>query len=99
MTDAECPVITAFSHENATREFPVPVIPEDEKRDTNGAGDAFVGGFLAQFIMTGGSDVSNLSKNPKVLEECIKIGYYAASKIIRISGCDISLLGTFDPKD
>jgi adenosine kinase len=43
--------------------------------DTNGAGDAFVGGFLAQ-----------LSKK-KSIEECVKCGNWAATEIIQRSGC------------
>ena len=43
--------------------------------DTNGAGDAFVGGFLAQ-----------LAKN-KSIEDCVKCGIWAATEIIQRSGC------------
>lgn len=43
--------------------------------DTNGAGDAFAGGFLAQFIQ--GRD----------LDTCIKCGIWAAAQIIQRSGC------------
>ena len=31
-------------------QFPVTSLPKDKIVDTNGAGDAFVGGFLAQFV-------------------------------------------------
>merc|ERR1719197_1141182 len=43
--------------------------------DTNGAGDAFVGGFLA--ALSKGKDVA----------ECCKAGAYSASVIIQYSGC------------
>lgn len=43
--------------------------------DTNGAGDAFVGGFLSQ--LAGGKGV----------EACIQAGNYAANVIIQRSGC------------
>ncbi|KAM7073845.1 adenosine kinase isoform 10-T10 [Molossus nigricans] len=53
------------------------VLDQDQKEiiDTNGAGDAFVGGFLSQLV------------SDKPLTECIRAGHYAASVIIRRSGC------------
>ncbi|XP_067828667.1 adenosine kinase-like isoform X2 [Heptranchias perlo] len=55
--------------------FPVLDIKQDEIVDTNGAGDAFVGGFLSQLV------------RDQPLEECIRAGHYAANVIIRRSGC------------
>ncbi|GAA6111111.1 adenosine kinase isoform X1 [Tachysurus ichikawai] len=54
-----------------------PVIEMDQKDivDTNGAGDAFVGGFLSELVQD------------KSLEQCIRAGHYAANVIIRHSGC------------
>ncbi|XP_023365414.1 adenosine kinase isoform X2 [Otolemur garnettii] len=54
-----------------------PVLDQDQKEiiDTNGAGDAFVGGFLSQLV------------SDKPLPECIRAGHYAASIIIRRTGC------------
>ena len=43
--------------------------------DTNGAGDAFVGGFLAQLVLE------------KPIAECVRAGHYAARTIIQRSGC------------
>jgi adenosine kinase len=43
--------------------------------DTNGAGDAFVGGFLSQLVL--GKDVA----------ECVRAGNYAAGTIIQSNGC------------
>ena len=43
--------------------------------DTNGAGDSFVGGFLAYKALN------------KSLDECIDAGIYAAHEIIKLSGC------------
>uniref|UniRef100_A0A8C9AAM1 Adenosine kinase n=1 Tax=Prolemur simus TaxID=1328070 RepID=A0A8C9AAM1_PROSS len=53
------------------------VLDQDQKEiiDTNGAGDAFVGGFLSQLV------------SEKPLTECIRAGHYAASVIIRRTGC------------
>ncbi|XP_078386918.1 adenosine kinase-like isoform X5 [Cetorhinus maximus] len=55
--------------------FPVLDIKQDEIVDTNGAGDAFVGGFLSQLVYD------------QPLEKCIQAGHYAANVIIRRSGC------------
>jgi adenosine kinase len=58
-----------------THEVDVPAVPADEITDTNGAGDAFVGGFLSQLAQ--GKDI----------DTCCKAGHYAAGQIIRRSGC------------
>ncbi|XP_068231083.1 uncharacterized protein Adk2 isoform X1 [Palaemon carinicauda] len=56
-------------------EFAVNKLSEEELIDTNGAGDAFVGGFLAQLVQG------------KSTEECIKCAIWAATEIIQRSGC------------
>lgn len=58
----------------------VPVIPLRKEMivDTNGAGDAFTGGFLSQLVLK------------KPLETCVRCGIYAASEIIQQSGCTFS---------
>lgn len=55
--------------------YPVIPIKSEEIVDTNGAGDAFVGGFLA-----------GLAKSLPT-EKCIESGNYAANVIIKESGC------------
>ena len=56
-----------------------PIILEDSLIiDTNGAGDAFAGGFLANYIKG-----NNLSI-------CMEEGHKAASQIVKVRGCDIS---------
>uniref|UniRef100_A0AAY4A5I0 Adenosine kinase n=1 Tax=Denticeps clupeoides TaxID=299321 RepID=A0AAY4A5I0_9TELE len=55
--------------------FPVVDIDQRDIVDTNGAGDAFVGGFLSELVQD------------KPLEQCIRAGHYAANTIIRRSGC------------
>ncbi|XP_022521756.1 adenosine kinase b isoform X1 [Astyanax mexicanus] len=55
--------------------FPVIDIDQNEIVDTNGAGDAFVGGFLSELVQE------------KSLEQCIRAGHYAANIIIQRSGC------------
>lgn len=55
--------------------FPVLDIDQNDIVDTNGAGDAFVGGFLSELVQE------------RPLEECIRAGHYAANVIIRRAGC------------
>jgi len=50
-------------------------IPDDRIVDTNGAGDAFVGGFLAQYIQG------------KSIAESIECGIWTATEIIQQNGC------------
>lgn len=56
-------------------EWPILPITEEEILDTNGAGDAWVGGFLSQLVLG------------RSVEECIQGGHYAANVIIKRSGC------------
>ncbi|KAI3957360.1 hypothetical protein MKW98_003081 [Papaver atlanticum] len=55
--------------------FPVILLPKEKLVDTNGAGDAFVGGFLSQLV------------KEKPMEDCVKAGCYAANVIIQRSNC------------
>ncbi|KAM6442159.1 adenosine kinase isoform 1-T1 [Liasis olivaceus] len=66
---------TIMATENEVRAFPVLISDQSEIVDTNGAGDAFVGGFLSQLVYD------------RPLTECIRGGHYAASVIIKRSGC------------
>jgi len=59
-------------------EFAVEKIPKEEIVDSNGAGDAFVGGFLAGLV------------RGAPLEVCVQAGHYAAGVILRVSGCVLS---------
>jgi adenosine kinase len=64
-------VITA---DGMVQMYPVIPIKPEEIMDTNGAGDAFVGGFLSQLI---------LGRN---LQRCVAAGHFAAHVIIQQSG-------------
>ncbi|XP_043912672.1 adenosine kinase [Protopterus annectens] len=55
--------------------FPVIDIDQNAIVDTNGAGDAFVGGFLSQLVYE------------RDLDQCIRAGHYSANVIIQRSGC------------
>lgn len=70
------PVLIA--KDNKVQEIPVIVLPKEKIVDTNGAGDAFTGGFLSQLVL----------KQP--LDVCVKCGIYAASEVIQRSGCTYS---------
>jgi len=54
--------------------FPVPPLDKSSIVDTNGAGDAFLGGFLSGLIQD------------KPLEESVKAGLYTARFILQVSG-------------
>uniref|UniRef100_UPI003AAE3E78 adenosine kinase isoform X3 n=1 Tax=Centroberyx gerrardi TaxID=166262 RepID=UPI003AAE3E78 len=66
---------TIMAHGDKVETFPVLKIDPKNIVDTNGAGDAFVGGFLSELVQD------------KALDQCVKAGHYAANVIIRRSGC------------
>jgi len=73
ITQGVDPVIVA--HDGIVEEFAVPTVAAEDIVDLNGAGDAFVGGYLAAFVQS------------KSIAECVAEGNEAASHIIRVSGC------------
>ncbi|XP_075238658.1 adenosine kinase 2 [Lycorma delicatula] len=73
ITQGTNPVILAKDGE--TKEYPVESLPAENVIDTNGAGDAFVGGFIAQLVK--GNSIEN----------CIKCGIWTATHVIQRSGC------------
>ncbi|XP_050436741.1 uncharacterized protein LOC126843340 [Adelges cooleyi] len=72
ITQGENPVIAA--NDGVITRYPVPKIPTSNIVDTNGAGDAFVGGFVGKYVL--GCPV----------EDCINCGIKAASYIIQRPG-------------
>jgi len=66
---------TIVASEGAVTVYPVDPLPKALLVDTNGAGDAFVGGFLSQLALG------------KPLAECVRAGHFAARVIIQRSGC------------
>ena len=66
---------TVVAHLGKVSQYPVIPVPKDKLVDTNGAGDAFVGGFISQLSV--GKDIS----------ECVRAGNYAANVVIQRSGC------------
>jgi len=61
-----------------SKQFPVPPLEKEKILDTNGAGDAFAGGFMAYHIL-GHS-----------LADSIAAGHYAARTILQVSGTVLS---------
>ena len=73
ITQGPGPVL--LCNEGVVTEHPILPIAQEDIVDTNGAGDAWVGGFLSQLVLGRG------------LEDSIKGGHYAANVIIRRMGC------------
>lgn len=67
----------------SVNEYPVIPIKADDIVDTNGAGDAFVGGFLA-----------GLARGIPIVD-CVGYGNYAANVVIQQSGCAFPCKPTF----
>ncbi len=57
------------------KQYPVPKLDDDKILDTNGAGDAFVGGFFAQYL------------KGESIEKCIDCGIWISQIVIQRSGC------------
>lgn len=66
---------TIVASEGKVTTYPVEPLPRELLVDTNGAGDAFVGGFLAQLVLG------------KQISERVRAGNFAARTIIQRSGC------------
>jgi adenosine kinase len=66
---------TVVAIKGMVTKYPVIALPKEKLVDTNGAGDSFVGGFLA--ALAKGKDMA----------ACCKAGAYAASVVIQHSGC------------
>jgi adenosine kinase len=66
---------TIVVHNGKMTKYDVHWLPKEEIVDTNGAGDAFVGGFLSQLV------------HDAPIEKCIDAAHWAARVIIKRSGC------------
>jgi len=65
---------TIVVHNGKLTTYDVPKVPPEEIVDVNGAGDAFLGGFLSQLVQG------------KSIEDCVKTGHYAAKVILGVPG-------------
>lgn len=82
ITQGSSPVIYAIGNE--VKEVPVGKIDPSQIVDTNGAGDAFVGGFLSQYVQE------------KSLEKCIACGIWLSGLVIQRSGCTFPEKSTYE---
>lgn len=83
ITQGSSPTIIAVDGE--LREYPIIKLPKSKLKDTNGAGDAYVGGFLAGLVQD------------KDMKYCTSAGAYAASVIVQRSGCTFPAKSSFRP--
>jgi adenosine kinase len=60
---AQSTILANSAEPESTKTFPVSPLTDDEIVDTNGAGDAFAGGFLGAFV------------SGKSLDECVEVGH------------------------
>lgn len=77
ITQGKDPVIVAKSDSEEILYFPVPQLNPTEIVDTNGAGDAFVGGYLAQLT------------DSKPFDSCIRTAIICAKEILKRPGCSL----------
>lgn len=82
ITQGPEPTIIAVNGE--VKSYPVIKLAKEQLVDTNGAGDAFVGGYLSQLIL--GKDTA----------ESVRAGNYAANVIIQRSGCTFPAESSFE---
>eukprot|EP00002_Diphylleia_rotans_P011134 TRINITY_DN2205_c0_g1_i1.p1 TRINITY_DN2205_c0_g1~~TRINITY_DN2205_c0_g1_i1.p1 ORF type:complete len:346 (-),score=90.45 TRINITY_DN2205_c0_g1_i1:210-1247(-) len=82
--NAERPRTVVFTHgkdptivyrDGKIESYETPLVPTESIVDTNGAGDAFVGGFLSELVLG------------RSFPDCIKGAQYASSVIIQHDGC------------
>jgi sugar/nucleoside kinase (ribokinase family) len=66
---------TVVAQDGKVTEYAVPKLTPEQIVDVNGAGDSFVGGFLASLL------------KGKNIQSCVDAGHYAASVILGVSGC------------
>lgn len=75
ITQGHLPSIVARTDDKqAPRQYPVIPIAKEKIVDTNGAGDAFVGGYLSQLVL--GKDI----------DQCVRAGNFLANIVIQRSG-------------
>lgn len=75
---------TIVASEGKVTQYPVEPLSKELLVDTNGAGDAFVGGFLAQLV------------KELPLAECVRAGHFASRVVIQRSGCSFPEKCLFD---
>jgi len=91
ITHGKDPTIVSFRRR--IYRFPVELLPREKLIDTNGAGDAFVGGFLSRLVIY--NDMANLTFEQ--LSDCVNAGHYASREIIQRSGCTLPEVCAYRP--
>jgi adenosine kinase len=76
ITQGKDPAVVVVNGE--VTEYPIIELPKEKLKDTNGAGDSYVGGFLAGLALG------------KPIADCHAAAAYAASVIVQTSGCQFS---------
>src|SRR5579862_1766334 len=77
ITQGADPTIVASAQKDGSvkiTEYPTAKLSNEEIVDTNGAGDAFAGGFMGKLILGG------------TIEECVKVGQWLAGLCLRCNG-------------
>lgn len=77
---------TIVACDGTVTEYKVDPLEASMLVDTNGAGDAFVGGFLSQLVQG------------KAMADCVDAGHFAARQIIQVSGTTLSGPCTYQQK-
>lgn len=85
ITQSENPSLFARSDQDEVKEYPVPQFTPEQIKDTNGAGDAFTGGFLAMYI------------SGKPLDICMKCAIYCAAESLQQLGATLPKKMNFKP--
>lgn len=75
ITDGCNSILVARTGKKNVEEVPVTSLAAEEIVDKNGVGDAFVGGFLAQYVLE------------KSFDTCIRCAVFCASECIKQIGC------------
>ncbi|KAL4068963.1 Ribokinase-like protein [Scleroderma yunnanense] len=71
---AESTVLVSSENPDSAKIFKVTPVPHDEIVDTNGAGDAFAGGFLGAYVVG------------KSIDECVEVGHKLGAMSVRLVG-------------
>lgn len=67
---------TVLAHQGEITQIDVVPVGKELIKDTNGCGDAFVGGYLSQLVQN------------KPITDCVRCGSYAAKSVIQYFGCN-----------